>query len=40
MTRKLSMDRGEKKITMWKTRHGFCTMTLYNDFKKGCSAAW
>ena len=25
---------------MWKTRQGFCTMTLYNNFEKGCSAAW
>ena len=25
---------------MWKTRQGFCTMILYNNLEKGCSAAW
>lgn len=38
MTRKLSTNRGENddmenKITTWKTSHGFCTITLYNDLK-------
>lgn len=28
------------KITMWKTKQGFYTMTLYKNLEKGCSAAW
>jgi hypothetical protein len=44
MSFSLCMDKEDlwikKKRMMWKTRQAFCTMGLYNNGKKGCSAAW
>ena len=37
---KYGADYKKKKIVMWKKRQELCTMALYNNLEKGCSAAW
>lgn len=42
MTRNFDINREKNDhiYNIWKRRQGFCTMTLYIKFEKGCSAAW